>query len=82
LRTSGSRGGCEGSFEKTILDSVLAGKILSLTPFETADQNVVWVCGNEFSGVGLNPLGFAAGGPQAEQVVTAIEDRYLPPACR
>ena len=63
-------------------DSTLAGKVLSLTPFETADMNIVWVCGNELPDVGLEPLGFAAGGPQAEQAATAIEDRYLPPACR
>lgn len=63
-------------------DSVLAGKILSLTPFETVDRDVVWICGNELPGLGLNPLGFAAGGPQAEQAATSIEDRYLPPACR
>lgn len=62
--------------------SVLAGQILSLTPFETVDGDVAWVCGNEVPGVGLNPLGFAGGGPQAEQTPTSIEDRYLPPACR
>ena len=63
-------------------DSALAGKVLSLTPFETAARDVVWVCGNEPPGLGLKPLGFAAGGPQAVQVATSIEDRYLPPACR
>ena len=63
-------------------DSAIAGKTLSLTPFETASQQVVWICGNEPPQVGLNPLGFASGGPQAVQVVTSIDDRYLPAACR
>lgn len=61
--------------------SALAGKILSLTPFETAARDVVWVCGNDLPDVGLKPLGFGAGGPQAVQVATTIEDRYLPPEC-
>jgi type IV pilus assembly protein PilA len=60
----------------------IAGKTLSLTPFETADQEVVWLCGSELPGVGLNPLGFASGSPQAVQVPTGIEARYLPSSCR
>jgi type IV pilus assembly protein PilA len=63
-------------------DSAIAGKMLSLTPFEAADRDVVWICGNDVPGVGLNPLGFAGGGPQAVQAATSIDDRYLPPACR
>ena len=63
-------------------DGAIAGKTLSLTPFETADHEVVWVCGGKTPGVGLEPLGFAAGGPQAVSVVTSIEDRYLPRSCR
>jgi type IV pilus assembly protein PilA len=63
-------------------DSAIAGETLSLTPYETADQQIVWICGNERPDVGLNPLGFAAGGPQAIHVVTSIEDRYLPSSCR
>jgi hypothetical protein len=61
---------------------VLHGKVLSLTPFETADQEVVWVCGSKAPGVGLQPLGFAGGGPVAVQASTTVEARYLPPACR
>lgn len=63
-------------------DEVIAGQVLSITPFETADQQIVWICGNRIPGVGLNPLGFAGGGRQAVQVVTKIEARYLPPSCR
>ncbi len=60
----------------------LEGQTLSLTPFETADQQVVWICGSKAPGVGLQPLGFAAGGPLAVQPPPTIEPRYLPRACR
>ena len=60
----------------------IVGKTLSLTPFETTDQDVVWICGKEAPGVGLKPLGFAGGALQAQQAATSIEDRYLPAACR
>jgi|SRR6185503_5835979 len=63
-------------------DGALEGRTLSLTPFETADQQVVWICGSKPPGVGLKPLGFAGGGPLAVQPPMAIEPRYLPPACR
>jgi type IV pilus assembly protein PilA len=60
----------------------LASRTLSVTPFETVDGAVVWVCGNRVPGAGLEPLGFASGGRQAVQVVTQIEARYLPSSCR
>jgi len=63
-------------------DAAIAGQVLSLTPFETADLEVVWVCGTAVPGVGLHPLGFSGGSRQAEQPPTSIEPRYLPPACR
>jgi hypothetical protein len=62
--------------------SAIAGKTLSLTPFETAGQEIVWICGNETPDVGLQPLGFAGGAHQAIQLTTSIEDRYLPRSCR
>ena len=63
-------------------DPALEGRTLALTPFETADQKVIWICGNRAPGVGLRPLGFAGGGPVAVQPPATIEARYLPPACR
>jgi type IV pilus assembly protein PilA len=63
-------------------DSAIAGRTLSVTPFETADLRIVWICGNKVPGVGLNPLGFAGGASQAVQVLTTIEARYLPSSCR
>jgi len=63
-------------------ETAIANRILSLTPFETVDQQIVWICGNKIPGVGLKPLGFAGGARQAVQVLTSIEPRYLPPTCR
>ena len=63
-------------------NAAITGRTLSLTPFETADGEVFWICGNRIAGVGLHPLGFANGARQAVQVVTQIEPRYLPSTCR
>jgi type IV pilus assembly protein PilA len=63
-------------------DEAIEGNVLSLTPFETAEQDVVWVCGNRAPGVGLQPLGFMNGTGQATQVLTMIDPRYLPATCR
>jgi type IV pilus assembly protein PilA len=63
-------------------DAAIAGRTLSLTPFESVSRDVFWVCGNRVAGVGLRPLGFANGARQSVQIVTPIEPRYLPPACR
>lgn len=62
--------------------AALAGRTLSLTPFETADRQVIWVCGGKEPGVGLQPLGFAGGGSIAVQPPLTIELRYLPSTCR
>ena len=63
-------------------DEAIAGRILSMTPFETADQRVVWLCGNKLPGPGLEPLGFAGGAAQSVQALTLIDVRFLPPSCR
>jgi type IV pilus assembly protein PilA len=60
----------------------IAGRRLSLTPYETATKEVVWVCGNAVPGRGLKPLGFADGGRQSVQVSATVEARYLPTKCR
>ncbi len=63
-------------------DRALVGRLLSLTPYETAALEIFWICGNRIPGPGLEPLGFSAGGPRAEQRATTIEARYLPAECR
>ena len=54
-------------------DAAIAGRTLSITPFETIDQRVVWVCGNRLPDVGLKPLGFAGG---AQEPVQVDRDRH------
>jgi type IV pilus assembly protein PilA len=63
-------------------DAAIAGRTLSLTPYETVDLEIVWVCGNEIPGPGLKPLGFSGGGRQSVQIPTTVEARYLPSNCR
>jgi type IV pilus assembly protein PilA len=63
-------------------DGEIAGRRISLTPYETADMNVVWICGNQAPGPGLAPLGFASGVRQATQQPTTIDARYLSAECR
>ena len=63
-------------------DAAIMGSVLSLTPFETAEQDVVWICGNRAPSVGLQPLGFVGGSRQATQMLTTIDARYLPSICR
>jgi prepilin-type N-terminal cleavage/methylation domain-containing protein len=62
--------------------AAIAGRTLSLTPFETVSRDVLWVCGNALPGAGLKPLGFAGGARRAAQTITTIDARYLPSACR
>jgi type IV pilus assembly protein PilA len=63
-------------------DLEIAGRRISLTPYETVERDVVWVCGNEKPGPGLEPLGFASGGWQSTHMPTTIEARYLSTRCR
>ena len=63
-------------------DAAIAGRRISLTPYETVERNVVWLCGNQIPGAGLQPLGFASGGRQAVQIPTTIEPLYLTQSCR
>jgi len=63
-------------------DDAIAGRTLSLTPFETVDQQVVWLCGNKLPGPGLEPLGFAGGAAGPVRILTLIDVRFLPPSCR
>jgi hypothetical protein len=63
-------------------DPSIAGRRISLTPYETVDRSVVWLCGNAMPGPGLEPLGFSGGGRQAIPLPTTIEVRYLSGPCR
>jgi hypothetical protein len=65
-----------------LADPAIAGRQISLMPYETVDRHLVWICGNRTPSPGLEPLGFAGGGRQAAPLATTIERRYLPESCR
>ena len=62
-------------------NAVIYEQTLALTPYETAELDVVWVCGYAAAPPGTRPLGTRAGNPAAK-AVTTIESKYLPAACR
>lgn len=61
---------------------VIAGRTLSLVPYETAGGEVVWLCSNDAPAAGLMPLGFADGGTRAAPAATDVGERYLPRRCK
>ena len=58
------------------------GESLTLTPYETANNTVVWRCGTAPAPTGLSPMGTAGGGHVSAYVAPTVLDRYLPSACR
>jgi Tfp pilus assembly protein PilE len=60
----------------------LRGRSVHVTPFETMEGEVVWVCGIRPPDVGLYPLGFSGGTNLAPKAGTTVEPRYLPGECR
>jgi len=64
-------------------NKTINGKVLSLTPYETADRSVAWRCGSAAIPAGApNPLGTAAAGTIAAYAASTVIDKYLPKACR
>jgi len=64
-------------------NNTILGKVLSLTPYETADRSVAWRCGSAAIPAGApTPLGTAAGGTVAAYAASTVIDKYLPKACR
>ena len=62
--------------------SAIAGRTLSLMPYETVQLDIVWICAAQVPGPGLNPMGFSGGGNQAAPQPTTVDARYLPSTCR
>ncbi len=60
----------------------LAGRQLSLTPYESALRKITWLCGNRIPPKGVRPLGFTTGGRMPVQIATTVEARHLPSSCR
>lgn len=61
----------------TSADAAIAGKTLSLTPYKTADDHVVWRCGNRPKPPGLQPLW----GDHTEYQTSTVDDRHSSAAC-
>ncbi len=56
------------------------GGTLSVTPYRTADGNVIWRCGAAPIPAGSSEL--TGGGVTASHLATTVELRYLPGSCR
>jgi type IV pilus assembly protein PilA len=54
----------------------IAGQTLTLEPFLSEDESVVWRCGLATTGSSLSEMSSASSG------TTTVESRYLPSACR
>ena len=63
-------------------DTSLRGRVLDVTPFETTEGQVVWLCGDAPAEVGLYPLGFFGGTNLPTGLQTTVDPRYLPAECR
>jgi len=62
--------------------AIIAGRTLTLTPYETANLGVVWRCGSALEPAGLSPIGTAAGGRAAVYLPPTVDDAYLPTSCK
>ncbi len=72
-----------GRLEMTFGNNVhpdIFGDTLSVTPYQTADGNVIWRCGAAPVPAGTSEL--AGGGVTATHLAPTIELRYLPGTCR
>lgn len=63
-------------------NAAIAGQTVALTPYESADLSVVWVCGNGAVPAGTNLLGTSGGVTVAAAGTTSVLDKYMPAACR
>ena len=63
-------------------NALIAGQTLTLTPYETGDQSIVWRCGLAPAPAGLNELGTAGGGNAAVYIAPTVPLQYLPSSCR
>jgi len=60
---------------------VIKNATLTVTPYETPDNSVVWRCGYAPAPAGLNPMGTATGSPTSH-VPPTLPPQFLPSTCR
>jgi type IV pilus assembly protein PilA len=63
-------------------NAAISGLTLTLTPYETAENGVVWRCGYAAAPAGLSEMGTAGGGNAATYLPPSVPSQYLPAACR
>jgi type IV pilus assembly protein PilA len=63
-------------------NAAINGLTLTLTPYETADNSVVWRCGSAPPPAGLNEMGTAGGGNASVYLPPTVPAQYLPATCR
>jgi type IV pilus assembly protein PilA len=61
--------------------ALISGLTLTLTPYQSRDNSVVWRCGTAPAPVGLVEMGFGTPNP-AEYILPTIPVQYLPASCR
>jgi type IV pilus assembly protein PilA len=62
--------------------TLIAGKTVTLTPYETPDFSIVWRCGYAAAPPGLAELGTKNGGNKAVYVAPTVAQQYVPSSCR
>ena len=62
--------------------AAIAGQTMTLTPYETAENGVIWRCGMASEPAGLQPLGTSGGGNAAVYIPSTVPAQYLPSPCR
>lgn len=66
---------------------ILENRTLSLTPYESDSEHIVWRCGDSDapvnnSGTALAPMGTAGGGNASSYAQSTVPPQYLPAPCR
>jgi type IV pilus assembly protein PilA len=62
--------------------ALIATLTLTMTPYETPDNGVVWRCGASLAPAGLSEMGTSGGGNAATYLPPTVPTQYLPAACR
>ena len=60
----------------------IAGRTVTLTPYEAPDFSIVWRCGYAAAPPGLSELGTANGGNAASYLAPTVAVEFLPVTCR
>jgi type IV pilus assembly protein PilA len=62
-------------------NAIITGDTLGITPYETGDLSVAWVCGTSTPPAGTALMGTLAG-TAATPGVTSLDPQYMPASCR